>query len=217
MVRYFLAQLFPVTAGILLALLIDGLLEVRRQDRLVAQAQAALTAEIKDNEKQLDNSLPSIDAFLGNLHKHVADIEAILATGKDPGGRESFGMVMPTLNRASWESAERTGALEFMDYGRVKAYAELYATQEFVINSQNELHRRFPTLGPVGTLLAGAAQPNELREARKPISELIVAIGSHRVMALGLLHRYRKIQCYPEVCPPAPAALEPTAPAQPRP
>ena len=209
LLRYFLAQLFPVTAGILLALLIDGLLEARRQDRLVAQAQAALTAEITDNAKQLENSLPSMDAFLGNLNKHIADIDAILATGNDPGGRPSFGMVMPNLNRASWESAVRTGALEYMDYAQVKRYADLYASQESVLDGQNDLSRRFPSLGPVGTLLAdakAAAHPQELRDARKPLAELMVAIGAHRVMAQGLLYRYRRMQCYPEACPPEPAA-----------
>jgi hypothetical protein len=209
--RYFLGQLFPVTAGILLALLIDGLLEVRRQDRLVAQAQAALTAELRDNARELGNSLPSMDAFLANLHKHMSDLDAILATGSDPGGRAPFGMVMPNLNRASWESAERTGALEYMDYARVRAYAEVYAMQEVVLNGQNDLLRRFPTLGPVGTALAGStkAQPDELRDARKPIAELLVAVGSHRVMALGLQGKYRKIHCYPDPCPPEPAASRP--------
>ena len=209
--RYFVGQLFPVTAGILLALLIDGVLEVRRQDRLVAQAQAALTAEFRDNARELANSLPTMEAFLANLHRHMADIDAILATGTDPGARGAFGMVMPSLSRASWESAERTGALEFMDYARVRAYADVYAMQEVVINGQHDLSRRFPTLGPVGTLLAGAtkAQAGELREARKPLAELMVAIGSHRAMALGLQSKYRKIQCYPDTCPPDSAAPAP--------
>jgi hypothetical protein len=200
-----------VTAGILLALLIDGWLEVRRQDRLVAEAQAALTAEFRDNARELENSLPSLDAFLANLNKHMADLDAILATGTDPGGRAPFGMVMPKLTRASWESAERTGALEYMDYARVRAYAEVYAMQDAVIDGQNEIARRFPTLGPVGTVLAGTpkAQSNELRDARKPIAELLVAIGSHRVMAQGLQFRYRKILCYPETCPPESAAPAP--------
>jgi hypothetical protein len=209
--KYFLGQLVPVTAGILLALLIDGWLELRRQDRLVDQAQTALNAEITDNIRELDNSIPSMDAFVAALHKHMADIDAILATGSDPGGRPSFGMVVPNLSRASWEGAERTGALEFMDYAHVRAFADLYALQEVVIAGQNELLRRFPTLGPVGTLLANSAsaQPAELREARKPVAELIVAIGSHRVMVLGLQSRYRRMQCYPETCPPAPGPPAP--------
>jgi hypothetical protein len=209
LVRYFLAQLFPVTAGILLALLIDGLLEGRRQDRLVSQAQAALTAEIRNNAGQLEISLPSMDAFLASLTKHMADLDAILATGTDPGGRPSFGMVLPNLTRASWDSAERTGALEYMDYDQVQRYAALYANQESVLSGQNDLSRRFPTLGPVGTLLAdakAAAHPDELRDARKPIAELMVAIGSHRVMVQGLLYRYRKMPCSPEPCAPQSAA-----------
>lgn len=196
-----------MTAGILLALLIDGLLEVRREARLVEQAQAALAAELSDNARQLELSVPSLEGFLANLQKHLADIDAILTTGIDPGGRKSFGMDLPNLNRASWESAERTGALEFMDYARVKAYADVYAMQQFVIDGQQDLSRRFPVLGPVGTTLADGknAQPADLREARDSIAELLVAIGSHRVMVGGLQSRYRKIQCYPEVCPPVAA------------
>jgi hypothetical protein len=103
-----------------------------------------------------------------------------------------------------------------MDYARVRAYAEVYAMQDAVLDGQNEIARRFPTLGPVGTALAGTAlagaprtQADELREARKPLAELLVAIGSHRVMAQGLRFRYRKILCYPETCPPESAAPAP--------
>jgi hypothetical protein len=206
--KYFLGQLVPVTAGILLALLIDGWLELRRQDRLVDQAHAALVAEIADNARELDNAAPSLEAFLANLNKHLADIDAILTTGADPGGRTAFGMVAPKLSRASWESAERTGALEFMDYAHVRAYADLYTMQEVVVNGQNDLLRQFRTLGPVGILLAhsAGAQPSELRDARKPLAELLVAMGSHRAMTLGLLSRYRNMRCFPETCPPEPEA-----------
>jgi hypothetical protein len=42
LVRDFMMQLVPVTAGVLIALLIDGALELRRENKLVAEAHAAI-------------------------------------------------------------------------------------------------------------------------------------------------------------------------------
>ena len=48
---YFAMQFVLITAGILMALLIDNLVEARRQNRLVAEAHAAIAAEVADNAK----------------------------------------------------------------------------------------------------------------------------------------------------------------------
>ena len=49
-----------------------------------------------------------------------------------------FSLQMPSLNRASWQTAERTGALGYMDFADVKAYAEIYDFQALVVESQRQ-------------------------------------------------------------------------------
>lgn len=43
---------------------------------------------------------------------------------------------LATLSDASWQSADRTGALGYMDYDEVRKYAELYSNQELFTTHQ---------------------------------------------------------------------------------
>ncbi len=204
LLRYFLLQLFPVTAGILIALLIDGALELRREDQLVAEAHASIAAEIADNAKDLDNALPTFDTSVAALDEMLKAVDAILANGVATPVVARFGVNLPALNRTSWDSAERTGALGYMDFVQVKAYSDLYAVQDMVLASQNELSRRFPSLGPIGQSLNSenaAARPEDLYRSRASLAELLVALGTHRFTAERLRGEYRRIPCYSDECP----------------
>lgn len=204
LLRSFMLQLVPVTAGILIALLIDGALESRRQDRLVAEAHAAIAAEIADNAKQLESALPTLDAVEAQLYEMLAMIDDILTTGTTTRTCCSFGLVAPRLLSASWESAERTGALGYMDYEQVRRYAALYNFQETILVSYTDLAARFPTLGSIGEALQSkdrATRSADLVRGRGTIMEFVIAIGSHRAMARGLRGGYRSLPCYLEDCP----------------
>lgn len=206
---YFAVQFVLITAGILMALLIDSLIEARRQNKLVAEAHAAIAAEIADNAKQLDNSLPSLDSVEATLNRMLQAIDEILANGTTTFTCCDFGLIPPRLTRASWESAERTGALGYMDYAQVRRYASLYAAQDTVLAANTGLLGRFPTLASVGGAInsdVGPTRHDDLRRGRATIVEFLIAIGSHRVMAQGLRRGYQTLPCYLDECPqPEPA------------
>ena len=210
-VSYFAMQFVLVTAGVLMALLIDSLIEVRRQNRLVAEAHAAIAAEIADNARELDNALPSLDSVQATLYEMLRAIDEVLANGTTTRKYGDFGLIMPRLTRASWESAERTGALGYMDYAQVREYASLYAGQDGVLAAQADLLGRFPTLASVGDALKSndpAARLDDLKRGRATILEFLIAIGSHRFMAGGLRNRLRTLPCYLDECP-QPEAVAP--------
>ena len=203
-VRYFAMQFVLITAGILMALLIDSLIELRRQNRLVAEAHAAIAAEVADNAKQLDNSLPSLDQVEGTLLEMLKAIDEILATGTTTFTCCDFRLLPPPGTRASWESAERTGAIGYMDYAQVRQYATLYAAQDLALAAHNDLSGRFPTLASVGGAInsdVGPTRHDDLRRGRATINEFVIALRSHRVMALGLRGRYQRFPCYLDECP----------------
>jgi hypothetical protein len=213
LLRHFTMQLLPVTAGILIALLIDDVRELRRQDKLVAEAHAAIAAEIAENSRQLDNALPSLDSVEAVLYEMLQAIDEILPDGTTTGTYGDFGLFGPRLTRASWESAERTGALGYMDYAQVRQYASLYAAQDLVLAAHNELSARFPTLASVGIAIktndGATTRVDDLRRGRATILEFLIAIGSHRVMAQGLRGRYQSLPCYLEDCPRPEAVASP--------
>ena len=91
-----------------------------------------------------------------------------------------------------------------MDYAQVREYASLYAGQDGVLASYTGLLARFPTLASVGDAIKrdeGATRHDDLRRGRATILEFLIAIGSHRVMALGLRGRYQALPCYLDECP----------------
>lgn len=189
-----------------MALLVDSLIEIRRQNELVAEAHAAIAAEIADNAKQLDNALPSLDSVEKTLYEMLQAIDDVLANGSTELTYGNFNLIMPRLTRASWESAERTGALAYMDYDQVRRYASLYSAQDAVLAAQADLFGRFSTLASPGDALKSndrAARLDELRRGRITILEFVIAIGAHRAMVGGLSHGYRTLPCYTAECPAA--------------
>lgn len=206
---YFAMQFVLITTGILMALLIDSLIEVRRQNALVAEAHAAIAAEVADNAKELDNALPSLDSVQATLYEMLQATDEILANGTTTKTYGNFGLIMPRLTRASWESAERTGALSHMDYAQVRRYASLYAAQDAVLAAHTGLAGRFSTLVAAGDALKSsdpAARLDDLRRGRVSILEFVIAIDAHRFMAGGLRNAYRRLPCYLDECPqPEPA------------
>jgi hypothetical protein len=201
---FFATQFVLITAGILMALLVDSLIELRRQNQLVAEAHAAIAAEVGDNARQLDNALPSLDSVEATLYEMLKAIDEVLANGTTALTYGNFNLIMPRLTRASWDSAERTGALTYMDYEQVRRYASLYAAQDGLLAAQSDLFGRFSTLAAAGDALKSAdpaMRLDDLRRGRITILEFVIAIGAHRVMARGLSHGYQTLPCYLEECP----------------
>jgi len=123
-------QFITVTAGVLIALLIDGLVDWNNNRELVAAAHASIAREVADNLKEIEGlptSIASANVEIENCLKFANDL---LAKGKTDVSSLQLNFNLATLNAASWLTADRTGALAHMSYGEVKEYAELYKLQE---------------------------------------------------------------------------------------
>jgi hypothetical protein len=112
--------------------------EARRERALVRDAHAAIAREIADNLKELTGVMPSLDEHERALRTGLRFADDLRQRGKTDVRELNFAVVFPTLNRASWQSAERTGALSYMDFAEVKAYAEIYDLQDVVVAGQRQ-------------------------------------------------------------------------------
>jgi len=131
-------QFITVTAGVLIALMIDGLVDWKSNRDLVAEAHAAIRREIADNLKELEGLpkvIESANADVDNSLKFAGDL---LSSGKTDVHSLSLNFNLASLNQSSWQSAERTGALSHMTYDEVRGYAELYALQELFSTQQRK-------------------------------------------------------------------------------
>jgi hypothetical protein len=194
--REFAFQITTIIAGILIALWVDGIVEARRERALVRSAHAALAREIADNLRSLNGALPALDKHEQQLRQGLRLAEDLLAQGKSDIKEFQLQLGMPTLSRASWQAAERTGALGFMEFGDTQAYAEIYELQDFVVQGQREQVGR--VAGVTARAFAGRGgdphrmRPSELEAFRARVLDAIGAWTVHRSLVTQLAEHYKK-------------------------
>ncbi len=191
--RHFVLQLLPVTAGILIALLVYGLVELQGERSLVREARAAIAAEVAANANDLNGKLPDLKILQDDLASVAQLVNDILNSGRTK--IESFGYALPlaNLDRASWESAERTGALAFMDYADVRKYSRLYALQDQVEDRQRDLLTRLPALGIIAQAM-GSGDPEgyvqDLQDRRADVAAIQAALDGYIDLVDALAKEY---------------------------
>jgi hypothetical protein len=122
--REFTFQIATIIAGILIALAIDGVLERARDRATIRDTRAAIQNEMRDNLRDLRETLPAIEEHRKQLEVIVQLTEDLLAK-RPSSAKPNLGLSAPSLNRASWQTADRTGALALMDFDDVREYSEV--------------------------------------------------------------------------------------------
>jgi hypothetical protein len=194
--REFVFQIATIIAGILIALWVDNLVEVRRERALVRNAHMAIAREIGDNLRALRGSLPSLEAHEGQLANGLRFADDLLKRSRTDIRTLSLSLQMPSLNRASWQTAERTGALGYMGFADVKAYAEIYDLQAFVVESQRQQVARLADV--TARVFAGEGgdptrmRPLELEALRARLLDAVGSLKIHKDLASQLLEAYEQ-------------------------
>jgi hypothetical protein len=191
--RHFVLQLLPVTGGILIALLVYGLVELQRGRSLAREARAAIAAEVVANTSDLNAKLPELKILQDDLAKVAQVVNDILNRGRTD--IEDFGYALPraNLDRASWESAERTGALTYMEYADVRKYSGLYALQDLVEDRQRDLLTRLPALGIIAQAMASGdpeGYVQDLQDRRADVAAIQAALDGYIDLANALSMEY---------------------------
>jgi hypothetical protein len=129
-------QLITITAGILIALSLEGVRESLRDRALVREARQNIHREIADNQREIENEVKSMPARSKKIDTALQFANEILKAKQTGIDQLELKLDFPDLTAAGWQTAERTGALAHMDYAEVQKYAGLYAFQEFLIQQQ---------------------------------------------------------------------------------
>ena len=194
--RRFTFEIAAITAGILIALSIDAVVERQRERALVSQARTAVAREIVDNRQGLERGSASLEKHMNDLLQALRFADEMLRARKSDVRELNIGVSFPSLNRAAWQTAERTGALGLMDYDEVKEFGELYELQDLVADSQRQLLVR---LSGLTAMIAGAggdptkATAQDLQVFRSRLLDSIGALTIHRSLADSLTKNYQKL------------------------
>jgi hypothetical protein len=189
-------QFITVTAGVLIALFIDGLVERNHNRELVAAAHAAIGREVADNLREIEGLPKSIASANGDIDNCLKFANDLLAKGKTDVSSLQLNFNLATLNSSSWLSADRTGALSHMSYDQVKEYAELYKLQELF----DTVQRRAVDMvaDSIGLMTSGSdptkAGQQDLMKFREQLMRYRASLVVTEDLGETLTKAYRKFQ-----------------------
>lgn len=140
--RSFFSHLFITTVGLLMALSLDGMVEWHQHRSLVRDAEASLRGEITRNAQGMDQALADLQKTRESLARDVGILKTVIATGKLPAdSKMEIASGIRVLENVSWKTAQSTGALSYMTYEQARKYASIYATQDLLIDSEQQAAR----------------------------------------------------------------------------
>lgn len=189
-------QLVTITAGVLIALSFDGIRESLHNRALVREARENIRRELTDNKREVDGEIAQIGERGRKIDTALRFAHDMLTSKRTDIHSMELTLDFPTLSAASWQTAERTGALAHMDYGEVQKYATLYGFQEFLSGQ----HRRaIDTItGALGIIADSPdgdpmkASPSELERFRQQVVALKSILFVEEQSARAASDRYRK-------------------------
>ena len=171
-VRYFLTELAIVTAGVFIALSIDSVRGWFEHRALVAEARRNINQEIQDNNREIETVLKDIPNWRAQIDNGLKLANELLATKTSSIHQLNLGSTLGDLTDANWKSAERTGALSFMEYAEVQKYSKLYELQALYSEIQR---RQLEKLASTISILADnpyKASPKDLELFRERVFSL---------------------------------------------
>ena len=139
--RDFFLHLFTITCGLLIALALEGLVEVAHHHSLVVEARGNIRHEIEDNRKSTESDIKSVREDEARFQKNLQAERALRA---DPKSHNSINSIFnwSSTEDAAWRTARDTGALAYMPYAEVQRYADLYGQQEIANTTAIQLFRQ---------------------------------------------------------------------------
>ena len=181
-----------ITLGVLIALLINGLVEWNNNRQLVAQARATIAQEIGENKRDLDVTLASMADDRARFANAITFATDMLATKKTIVNELKLHLNFADVSSAGWRTAERTGALSHMPYTEVQRYSLLYDLQDLYTEQQRGM---LGQLAAASAILAGDFDPDnpnpkDLEAFRDRVLQLQSTLTIHEQMARRLAERY---------------------------
>jgi hypothetical protein len=126
--RDFFVHLAIITLGLLIALALEGIVGYIHERRLVHEANANITSEMRDNQKDVEDSVKAAAQYQQDM-KHLIALMEDAKAGKKLNGSINITFEKADLNTASWKTAAATGAVGYMRYRDVKKYEDIYGLQ----------------------------------------------------------------------------------------
>ena len=138
----FFLHLFTITIGLLIAVGIEGCVELHREHRLVSEARETLHDEIHRNADSMTGAVAALNKQVVALDNNIKTLQLILDNPKDKDAQNASieaSFSMKTLASTAWKTAQTTGALSYMPYDEAERYADIYEAQNSFLTQQEKI------------------------------------------------------------------------------
>ena len=141
-VKDFFLHLLTISVGLLIAVGIEGCVELHREHKLVREARETMHEEIEHNSKSMDDAVKTLEKQNAAIAKNIETLTRIEENPKD---KEAQGKSIDAnfstigLRDTAWKTAQATGALAFMPYAEAQRFADVYDSQQEFLSQQNKI------------------------------------------------------------------------------
>jgi hypothetical protein len=138
----FLLHLLTITVGLLIAVGIEGCVELHREHTLVRDARETMRAEIDYNAQEMVKQVGTLDKERDAIDVDIKNLTRILEDPKDKEAQKgsiSADFSTQSLRQTAWKTAQTTGALTYMPHEEAQKYAEVYEMQENFLTQQDKI------------------------------------------------------------------------------
>lgn len=167
--REFFVHLTIITLGILIALSLEGLLEWQHHRSLVREARENLAREISRNQKATANTLAKIRSSEAQLSQ-IIDAMQKLKKARDFKANLSYSLDFESLYFTNWNTANRSGAVSYMDYDEVEKYTEIYDQQQSLVDLS---HQALSSLATIGGAIQSIFAKNVKQVTEQELDEIV--------------------------------------------
>jgi hypothetical protein len=138
----FFVHLVTITVGLLIAVGIEGCVELHREHKLVGEARATMREEIQHNSESMNGALKNLKTQRAMMKKNIEALTKIQENPKDRAAQDasiSADYSIVGLRDTAWRTAQTTGALGFMPYAEAQRYSDVYGAQKDFLDQQNKI------------------------------------------------------------------------------
>lgn len=139
----FLLHLVIITVGLLIAVGIEGCVELHREHKLVKEARATMREEIQHNSDAMKKALVTIKKERATMRKNMETLTRIQENPENKDAQKDASITADystvSLRDTAWKTGQTTGALSFMPYAEAQRYSDVYGAQKDFLDQQDKI------------------------------------------------------------------------------
>jgi hypothetical protein len=184
-----------ITAGVLIALALEGVVAWADHRLLVREAADNLRREITDNAHELEGLFAHIAQERTNLEHADEVAQGLLDRKPLSDATLTIAYNNAELKNAGRTTAEVTGAFGYMAYAEVEKYASIYGLQEQFNRAQDRVGDTVVSAFSSAALLKRPEQADaqQLQQWQGQIRAALGALTIEEQLGQALQKRYRKV------------------------